>query len=175
MHEDHDVSRRARRKDTLSAEDLGILLQWHWKYGTSTFANERQRVQMSLLMLFSAFTGSRPGTLLVDDSSSSKDSLESSTDDLSSNALAYDSDGDTLVDDKPDSKAQTTRPGTICYGDIDLFLLRNPDNPERDILMAEVDFRNLKGRPEGAKGLVSSYPFITSRFPNTTFARLNSL
>jgi hypothetical protein len=69
MHEDHEVSRRARRKDTLSAEDLGILLQWHWKYRTSTFANERQRVQMSLLMLFSAFTGSRPGTLLADDNS----------------------------------------------------------------------------------------------------------
>ena len=33
MHEDHDVSRHTRRKDTLSAEDLGILLQWHWKYG----------------------------------------------------------------------------------------------------------------------------------------------
>jgi hypothetical protein len=50
MHEDHDISRRARRKDTLSAEELGILLQWHWKYGMSTFANERQRVQMGLLM-----------------------------------------------------------------------------------------------------------------------------
>jgi hypothetical protein len=107
---------------------------------------------MSLLMLFSAFTGSRPGTLLADDSSSSTDSRESSTDDLSSSALAYDSDGDTLVDNKPNSKAQATMPGTLCYGDIDLFLLRNADNPERDILMAEVDFRNLKGRPEGADG-----------------------
>jgi hypothetical protein len=67
---------KARRKDTLSAEDLGILLQWHWKYGTSIFANERQRVQMSLLMLFSAFTGSRPDTLLGADDSSSKDSRE---------------------------------------------------------------------------------------------------
>ena len=28
-------------KGYLSAEDLGILLQWHWKYGTSTFTNER--------------------------------------------------------------------------------------------------------------------------------------
>ena len=44
MHEDHDVSHGAQRKDTLSAEDLGILLQWFWKYGTSTFANERQQV-----------------------------------------------------------------------------------------------------------------------------------
>ena len=88
MHEDHDVSRRARRKDTLSAEDLGILLQWHWKYGTSIFANERQRVQMGLLMLFSAFTGSRPATLLADNDSSCRDSGENSTDDLSSSTLA---------------------------------------------------------------------------------------
>jgi len=130
---------------------------------------------MSLLMLFSAFTGSRPATLLADENSSGTDSRESSRSDLSSSTLAYDSDGDTLVGSEPGSKAGFTRPGTICYGDIDLFLLRNPDNPERDILMAEVDFRNLKGRPEGAKGLVSSYPFITSRFPNTTFAGLNSL
>jgi hypothetical protein len=76
MHEDHDVSRQTRQKDTLSAEDLGILLQWHWKYGTSTFANERQRVQMGLLMLFSAFTGSRPGTLLADYNSSCTNSRE---------------------------------------------------------------------------------------------------
>ena len=152
MHEDHDVSRRARRKDTLSAKDLGILLQWHWKYGTSTFANERQRVQLSLLMLFSAFTGSRPATLLAEDGSSTNDSRESSTGALPGGTDEDDCDGDTLIGDEVEPRARTTRPGTICYGDIDLFLLRNPDNPDRDILMAEVDFRNLKGRPEGADG-----------------------
>lgn len=68
MHEDHDVNRQSRQKDTLSAEDLGILLQWHWKYGTAAFTNERQRVQLSLLMLFSVFTDSRPDTLLRDES-----------------------------------------------------------------------------------------------------------
>jgi len=47
MHEDHDVCRRTRQKDPLIAKDLGILLQWHWKYGTSTFTNERQRVQLA--------------------------------------------------------------------------------------------------------------------------------
>jgi len=152
MHEDHDVSRQTRQKDTLSAEDLGILLQWHWKYGTTIFANERQRVQMSLLMLFSAFTGSRPAALLGDDRSSPNDSQEASADDLSESTLADDSDGDTLVGSEPGSKAGFTRPGTICYGDIKLFLLRNPDNPEQDILMAEVEFRNLKGRAEGSNG-----------------------
>jgi hypothetical protein len=55
MHEDHEVSRRARRKDTLSAEDLGILL----KYDTSIFVHERLQVEIGLAMLFSVFTGSR--------------------------------------------------------------------------------------------------------------------
>jgi hypothetical protein len=103
-------------------------------------------------MLFSAFTGSRPDTLLGDDSLS-MNSQESSMDDSSDNTLADNSDGDTLVDDGSESNAQNIkRPGTVCYGDIELFLLRNPDNPERDILMAEVNFRNLKGRAEGADG-----------------------
>jgi Protein of unknown function (DUF3435) len=87
MHKDHDVSRQSRQKDTLSAEDLGILLQWHWKYGTAAFTNERQRVQLSLLMLFSAFTGSRPDTLLGEDDSSSTNSQESSIDDSCSTNL----------------------------------------------------------------------------------------
>jgi hypothetical protein len=112
MHEDHDISRQARQKDTLSAEDLGILLQWHWKYGTSTFMNERQRVQLSLLMLFSAFTGSRPDTLLGVDDSLAKSSRESSIDDSLDSTLADNSDGDTLVDDGSESNPQNTkRPG----------------------------------------------------------------
>jgi Protein of unknown function (DUF3435) len=99
MHEDHNVSRQSRQKDTLSAEDLSILLQWHWKYGTAAFTNERQRVQSSLLMRFSAFTGSRPDTLLGEDDDSSTKSQESLIDDLSDTTLADNSDGDTLIDD----------------------------------------------------------------------------
>src|SRR2546423_14020247 len=150
MHEDHEVSRRVRRKDTLSAEDLGILLQWHWMYGKLIFPTERRRVENSLLKLWSGFTGSRPATLVANNNNTSKKSEESSADDLSGGILADDFDGETLVGDEAEFKPQTTKPQTVCYGDIDLFLLRNPDNPERHILMAEVDFRNLKGRPEGA-------------------------
>ena len=150
MHEDHDVSRRARQKDTISAEDLGILLQWHWKYGRLIFPTERRRVENSLLKLWSGFTGTRPATLLANDDTL-KNSQEGLADDLSGSTLTDNSDGDTLVDGESEVKAQT-KPQTVCYGDIDLFLLRNPDNPERDILMAEVEFRNLKGRPEGADG-----------------------
>jgi len=100
-------------------------------------------------MLFSAFTGSRPGILLTDDNSSYKDSRKSLAGDLFINTLAYNSDGDILVDNIFNLKARNIRPGTICYKDIDLFLLRNSDNPNQDILMAEVKFRNLKGKSEG--------------------------
>jgi hypothetical protein len=115
MHEDHDVSRQNRQKDTLSAEDLGILLQWHWKYGTATFTNERQRVQLSLLMLFSAFTGSRPDTLLGDDS------LSKMSDGEDAELLVY------LVDGEKDIyigvhrrclPPQTCRPSPFSYLDI---------------------------------------------------------
>jgi hypothetical protein len=51
MYEDYDVSRRARQKDTLSAEDLGILLQWHWKYDKLNFPTEHRRVENRLLKL----------------------------------------------------------------------------------------------------------------------------
>ena len=71
----------------------------------------------------------RLDALPADDNSSCKDSQESLADDLSTSTLAYDSDGDTLVDGKPDLNARNTRLGTICHGGIDLFLLRSPDNP----------------------------------------------
>jgi hypothetical protein len=151
MHEDHDISRRARQKDTLSAEDLSTLLQWHWKFGKMNFPTECRRVENSLLKLRPGFTGTRPATLVTNDTSTLKNSRESSADDLSGGTLTDGSDGDTLVGGESELKAQT-KLQTVCYGDIDLFLLRNPDNPERDILMAEVEFRNLKDRPEGADG-----------------------
>src|ERR1700761_9042694 len=110
MHEDHDVSRRARQKDTISAEDLGILLQWHWKYGRLIFPTERRRVENSLLMLWSGFTGTRPATLVANDTSTLKNSRESSADDLSGGSL---SDGDTLVGGESESKAQT-KPQIVC-------------------------------------------------------------
>jgi hypothetical protein len=106
----------------------------------STFINERQRVQINLLMLFSTFTGSRPATLLTNNNSSSNNSQESSADDLSNTTLVNNNNRDTLVDSESDLKAQTTKPGTIYYGDINLFFLRNPNNPERDILITEVNF-----------------------------------
>ncbi|OJJ62717.1 hypothetical protein ASPSYDRAFT_86371 [Aspergillus sydowii CBS 593.65] len=42
-------------------------------------------------------------------------------------------------------------PALVCYRDIELFYLKDPDS-KRDVLCAIIEFRNLKGRPEGADG-----------------------
>ena len=93
---------------------------------------------MSLLMLFSAFTGTRPGVLLSNDSSSNSSSKSS-----------------TLRSDIPSSNQEPQRLRTVCYKDIELYLLKNSDDEHRDIWIAEVEFVNLKGRKEGDDGYVS--------------------
>jgi hypothetical protein len=42
-------------------------------------------------------------------------------------------------------------PRTLCYGDIDLFVIRNPYGGS-DVIVAVIDFRNLKGTEQGAEG-----------------------
>jgi hypothetical protein len=36
-------------------------------------------------------------------------------------------------------------PRTVCYGDVNLFIIRNPESG-RDVLTAVIKFRNLKDR-----------------------------
>ena len=48
----------------MSVEDLKCVLQHHLVYDREIYAIERQRVQMSLLILLSAFTVWRPGAIL---------------------------------------------------------------------------------------------------------------
>ena len=63
-----------------------------------------------------------------------KSSRESPADDISGGTLTADSDGDNLLGSEPESKVQTEIQ-IICYRDLDLFRLRNPDGPEWDNLI----------------------------------------
>jgi hypothetical protein len=42
-------------------------------------------------------------------------------------------------------------PRTVCYGDVELFAIRNPEGG-KDVIVAVIHFRNLKGREQGAAG-----------------------
>jgi hypothetical protein len=99
-------------------------------------------------MLFFAFIGSRPDILFTNDNSSYKDFRKSLAGDLSINILAYNSDKNILINNILNLKARNIRLKIIYYKDIDLFLLRNSNNSDRDILMAKVKFRNLKSKSE---------------------------
>ena len=59
--------------------------------------------------------------------------------------------GDSFKSDLPQRISSDDLPSTICYRDIELFYLRNPDDG-RDVLCAIIESHNLKGRPEGADG-----------------------
>ncbi|KAL2861060.1 uncharacterized protein BJX67DRAFT_391634 [Aspergillus lucknowensis] len=83
-------------------------------------------IQFATIQLWSAITGTRPGMLLPQNASLADSDLPKHV----------------LVDDLPAS---------VCYRDIKLFILKDPDN-KRDVLCEIIEFCNLKGRPEGADG-----------------------
>lgn len=65
LAEEHNLEATETDKPILEAEDLMEVLRCHWVTDTNIFPNERQRVQLATLLLFTAFTGSRPGALLA--------------------------------------------------------------------------------------------------------------
>lgn len=48
----------------MSVRDLRSVLHHHWVSDIEVYATERQRIQMSYLLLLCAFTASRPGAII---------------------------------------------------------------------------------------------------------------
>ena len=65
LAKEHGLEVTDTDKPILEAEDLLEVLRCHWALDTNIFPKERQRVQLATLLLFAAFTGSRPGALLA--------------------------------------------------------------------------------------------------------------
>ena len=51
-------------KPLLDAEDFLEVLRYYWVTDTNSFPHERQQVQVAIILLLAAVTGSRPGALL---------------------------------------------------------------------------------------------------------------
>ncbi|PYH89774.1 hypothetical protein BO71DRAFT_464394 [Aspergillus ellipticus CBS 707.79] len=90
--------------------------------------------------LWSAITGTRPGVLLPQKASKADRSP------LGKRKLDQ-----TFQSDIPKHVSVDDLPDFVCYRDIELFYLKDPDS-KRDVLCAIIEFRNLKGRTEGADG-----------------------
>lgn len=89
-------------------------------------------VQFATVQLWSAITGTRPGS-------------------HGNPALGKRKLDDTFQSDLPKHISLKDLPDSVCYRDIELFYLKDPQS-KRDVLCAIIEFRNLKGRPEGADG-----------------------
>ena len=64
LADEHDLNESETDKPLLDVEDFWEVLQCHWVTDTNKFPHERQRVQLSTILLFAAYTSSRPGALL---------------------------------------------------------------------------------------------------------------
>ena len=128
---ERNISRRAKRKETLTVEEYGLMQRYHWIYSVF-FPCGNMIVQQSVVMLWSSITGTRPGVIL-----SHSEALPGPQ---------------TFESDIPKHVCvKHGMPKTVCWEDIELFYLRDSDGG-RDVLCAVIEFRNLKGRPEGADG-----------------------
>ena len=97
-------------------------------------------IQFVTIQLWSSITGTWPGVLLPQKASlADKSSLGKCKRDQ------------TFQSDLPKHVSLDDLPDTICYRDIELFYLKDPDS-KRDVLCAIIELHNLKGRPEGADG-----------------------
>ena len=53
-----------RQKHVIGHQGLYGALYYHWKFDTEIFPLERERVQLAAVLLFLAYTGSRPGAII---------------------------------------------------------------------------------------------------------------
>ncbi|CEL09489.1 hypothetical protein ASPCAL12624 [Aspergillus calidoustus] len=132
------ISRRTKTKNTLDVDVFCVIYRHHWVY-SKYFRHGSMIVQFATVQLWSAITGTRPGVLLPQKASLSDTSLDKRKRDQ------------TFQSDLPKYVSVDDLPSSVCYRDIELFILKDPDS-KRDVLCAIIEFRNLKGRPEGADG-----------------------
>jgi len=140
----------------MNIDDVFLVLHHHWALDTSTFPDERQRLQLAFLILLCAYTATRPGapvyvkrnaevlpeySIPADDESDVKYSDSDAGPDIEgNNGDAMDWNSEEIVE-------------CLCYKHITLVLLPNKDG-DRDILAMEADLQFTKGHKRNFKRCV---------------------
>jgi hypothetical protein len=123
-------------KDTLTYPESCLVYKYNWESSTY-FTCGNMIVQESTVLSWCSITGTRPGVIL------SNNNGPDTTKGTNWNG--------TFVSDIPQHVSVGSMPNTVCWEDIELFFLEDPE-ASRDVPCAIINFRNLKGRPEGADG-----------------------
>jgi hypothetical protein len=130
-----------KSKPVMNIDDLLLALTHHWARDTSNFPTERQRVQLPMVMITAAYTASRPGEL-VDAGRKRKKKIPDQK--KEGGYEPWDGLDDSDYDDVG-GEDEEKRCKALCYEDICLMLLRNPNRRDRDILAMEVRMTHHKG------------------------------
>lgn len=142
-----------RPKPVMNVDALLIALTHHWARDTSNFPTERQRVQLPLILLAAAYTSSRPGKLV--DASKGWRSRDPNIP-LWTKVTGGAQDELSLEEPSITVNGYTWRCKPLCYEDLKLSLLADPDCPERYILAIDVHLKFHKGFEGKVKPYVSS-------------------
>ncbi|KAF2471333.1 uncharacterized protein BDR25DRAFT_223650 [Lindgomyces ingoldianus] len=127
----YNLDTTAREKPVMNVDDVYLVLHHHWVLDDSVFPDERQRLQLALLLLLSAYTATRPAALVYAMINKRK---------RREHYIGWEEDQSDCGDmdlDLEDIK-------TLCYEDVKLLMLPNPEG-KRDILVMEVTLRYTKG------------------------------
>jgi hypothetical protein len=116
----------------MDIDDVYLVLHHLWVLDTSVFPDERQRLQLAFLILLSAYTATRPAALVY----KATDQVKQREHYLGWENDKHDDD-DKMELDWEDIK-------TLCYEDVTLLMLPNPEG-KRDLLAMEVTLKYTKG------------------------------
>ena len=133
----------------MSAEALGLLLRQLCLYRRMT-ALGRVLVQEAFLLLCASFTGTRPRILVPPTTATKGEEQQDGENEAKPSKRGRKGLHD-FQSDVPRYVRYDDLPKTLCYGDVDLFVIRNPAGGS-DVIVAVIDFRNLKGTEQGADG-----------------------
>ena len=138
----------------MNVDDIFLILHHHWVLETVTFRDGRQRLQLHFLVLVSAYTATRPEALVyvarneklkrgycIGENYEDEDDEEDEEDGEDEKV----NEGNTRDRDRDNELMKT-----LCYKDVCLFLLPNPDGI-RDVLVMEIDLSYIKGHQRKPK------------------------
>lgn len=111
---------------------LCVICQHHWVH-SRFFGHESMIIQFATVQLWSAITGTQPDIMLPQ-----KISLPNNS------SLGKRKQHDAFQSDLPKYITLKDFPDSVCYCDIELFYLKDPQR-KCDVFCAIIEFRNLKG------------------------------
>lgn len=124
-----------RDKPVLNVDDVYLILHHHWVLDRSVFPDERQRLQLALLLLLSAGTATRPSALVYTEADKRKQR---------EHYIGWEEEQDEGIEGENSADLVVEDVKTLCYEDVTLLLLPNPD-AKRDLLAMEVKLKYTKG------------------------------